>query len=363
VATSEPSLEVRTEEVGNYEVSILSSKSADELVGWLRDHGFDVGERAKAAIAAYAKDGWVFAASRASRSKLEAGGGTITPHALTFEFPTSVPVYPMRLTGANNTGPLEVSLYVFGAGTAVAQGWTLKHSDVCQLAPPESAPDIKRSWPTSKVVVTHAGLRSVLASHAESPLHATHITRVFKPSDMDEDVVLRFGEPIQYQEEVWSPRDAFNRAANYGVAAMIVLWLIAIGVRQAVPAVRTWRVWSACMGVPCLLMMTIYLATPRSESLTSFRRDQRLAYDLYWQASQALEAPTVGPNVQAAVDEMRSEQVHRLVESWLDQLYYSNETERPRVDDSPGNYVVERADGKWVIRVIDLMGQESRIPL
>jgi hypothetical protein len=363
VATAEPSLEVRTEEVGNYEVNILSSKSADELVGWLTDHGFDVGERAKAAIAAYAKDGWVFAASRASRSKIEAGGGTITPHALTFEFPTPVPVYPMRLTGANNTGPLEVSLYAFGTGTASAPGWTLKHSDVCELGTPHSAPDLRRSWPTSKVVVTHAGLGSVLASHADGPLHATHLARVFKPSDMDEDVVIRFGDPIKYQDQVWSPEAAFNEAANYGVAAMLVLWFIAIGVREAVPAVRTHRVWAACTGIPCLIIMTMYLSTPRSESLTSFRRDQRLAEDLYMQAYEAMEAPTVGPDVQTAVNDMQSEQVHRLVKSWLDRYGYTDESQRPRVEDSPGNYVVERADGKWVIRVIDLMGQESRIPL
>jgi hypothetical protein len=271
----------------------------------------------------------------------------------------------MRLTGANNTGPLKVSLYVFGAGTASAEGWTLKHSDVCEIPPTEPDPVLRRGYPTSKVLVTHAGLRAVLATHAGSPLHATHLTRTFTPSEMAEDVVLHFGAPIQYQEHVWSPSAAFDSAANWGGAAMVAFWLIAIGLRDVFPGVRAARVWAVCAGAPVLLTLAIYAATPRSDSLKPSRHSTSLASDLYWEARKYASNPSVGPKVATSTDEMSQLDAQKLVESWVDVICERpwRDSERPGTDDSPGNYLLERDGSHWIIRVFDLLGQESRIPI
>jgi hypothetical protein len=99
---------------GNYRVDVLSATDPDALAKWMAKRGGRLEGAAKAAVAAYVRDGWCFAVAQLRPHK----GGRATPHPLALEFRTPRPIYPMRLTGTQ-PGRLMLDLFVVADGTAV----------------------------------------------------------------------------------------------------------------------------------------------------------------------------------------------------------------------------------------------------
>jgi hypothetical protein len=99
---------------GNYRVDVLSANDPEALAKWMAKRGGRLEGAAKAAVAAYVRDGWCFAVAQLRSHN----GGQATPHPLAIEFRTPRPIYPMRLTGTQ-PGRLMLDLYVIADGTAV----------------------------------------------------------------------------------------------------------------------------------------------------------------------------------------------------------------------------------------------------
>ena len=59
--------------------------------------------------------------------------GKLSPRCLQFTFKTDIPVYPMRLTGAGATNPLNLRLFIAGPGTAKADNLKLIASTKAEL--------------------------------------------------------------------------------------------------------------------------------------------------------------------------------------------------------------------------------------
>jgi hypothetical protein len=97
------------EQVGVYDVSILSSDEPGALVEWLNDHGYSFPEEGEPILDAYVQEGWYFMATRVVPGETAYVEGDVHPIRLSFD--TDEPVYPMRLTALVNSY-MDVLIYV-----------------------------------------------------------------------------------------------------------------------------------------------------------------------------------------------------------------------------------------------------------
>jgi hypothetical protein len=85
----------KTATVGSYAIGILRPSQANGLDSWLNDNGFAaLPNAAGQTIADYISKGWVFAAIKLTRSE----SGANVPHPIKLVFPSKEAVYPMKLT-------------------------------------------------------------------------------------------------------------------------------------------------------------------------------------------------------------------------------------------------------------------------
>jgi hypothetical protein len=88
---------ISREEVGVYDVSILSADKAGALVDWLNENGYAYPEEGEPLLDIYMEEGgWYFVAARVLPGKSDRLDGDV--HPLWFSFETERPIYPMRLT-------------------------------------------------------------------------------------------------------------------------------------------------------------------------------------------------------------------------------------------------------------------------
>jgi hypothetical protein len=103
-------LERRT--VGAYDVTVLAADAPNALRDWLDRNDYYLPPAVVGPLSAYVRERWTFVACRIKNPDNARTGlltGTLAPLKLTF--PTSRPVYPMRLSAANPE-PFNVLVYV-----------------------------------------------------------------------------------------------------------------------------------------------------------------------------------------------------------------------------------------------------------
>jgi hypothetical protein len=101
---------ISREEVGVYDVSILSADEPGALVDWLNENGYAYPEEGEPLLDAYMEEGgWYFVAARVLPGKSDRLDGDV--HPLWFSFETERPIYPMRLTTLVKSH-LHVLIYV-----------------------------------------------------------------------------------------------------------------------------------------------------------------------------------------------------------------------------------------------------------
>jgi hypothetical protein len=88
---------------------------------WLRQNDFAMVPAAENPIRAHIREGWTFVAARVAAPEAASGlgSGTLAPIRLTFR--TGVPVYPLRLSGANPS-KFQVLVYAIVTGPAARNG-------------------------------------------------------------------------------------------------------------------------------------------------------------------------------------------------------------------------------------------------
>ncbi len=118
--------------VGIYDVRIVRSDRADELIAWLSDNGFRFGVEDEAAFEDYISRDWCFAVAKV-RTEEERDGLAVAseglPDPLILRFPHKNPVYPIMLTG---TGGHETKVLIYlAAETKMTSGGrlTLRYAD------------------------------------------------------------------------------------------------------------------------------------------------------------------------------------------------------------------------------------------
>lgn len=200
--------------VGSYETAVVSAQKADELMDWLKSNDFAAPPEIAPVVADYIKDGWVFAAARLART--ETKGGTAI-HPLMFTFPTTKPVYPMRLTGVGN-GDLKVDLYIFGDKRAKAQNFNV--SRCAQATYP--ATNNYYSDTTEELYIGHPGLSNIV----EKATIATKLQATLTPAQMKQDVWLDWEPFRSHQDIFYSHQGAWITTLN-NIIPFLLLGLFA----------------------------------------------------------------------------------------------------------------------------------------
>jgi hypothetical protein len=107
----------KTVAVGAYDVTVLRAKELENLNNWLSENGFAaLPPTAGDVVADYIADNWVFAAIKLTR----ATAGANTPHPIRMMFPAKEAVYPLKLTAlAGKSTSFEI--FVVGDDRAVCK--------------------------------------------------------------------------------------------------------------------------------------------------------------------------------------------------------------------------------------------------
>jgi hypothetical protein len=110
---TEPPVTVYSEvTTDNYEAVVVGSESADELITWLRDNGFNFSDNMRPAVAAYVDEHLKFAAFRLRDGKT---AQNIAPVVLCYE--ASGPAIPLRLTAVAAQPLMGIGVHILGDAT------------------------------------------------------------------------------------------------------------------------------------------------------------------------------------------------------------------------------------------------------
>lgn len=251
--------------VGVYDVAVISSPAGDgtALRRWLSDAGFAFPASAATVIGDYARSGWHFVAARLrDEAKDEKGGEAVASrtHPLCFRFAAEAPVYPVRLT-ATTGAPCDVTLYVFGPGTARAAGFREVRS-----GPVLRGDDARQAWTVGEggIPVVHAALVERVGAAA----HATCLTASLTPSEMERDVQIGWREPSVEATGavVYSARGALLRAADVAscVAALVLLVILVAQRLQHLPRGRVAPALAVAVAAALTTGASVWLLLPRT---------------------------------------------------------------------------------------------------
>ena len=221
---------------GLFDTVTLKSSDPAALLDWLSDNGFRSPTNMAPAIADYVRAGWVFVAARLHDETADAAPRAT--HPLVFTFPTSKPVYPLRLTAAG-ASPCRIDLYVFGPSRARIPGFLVQRCE---------APDYKAQpiWPRLQpggLRVRHEELRKLVA---EAPV-ATKLTATLSPADMAHDAYLSWRPYLPAGGKVYSSAAALTFSGNVAALlfmALVILWWL-LGQTKPAFQVRKWGPWLA----------------------------------------------------------------------------------------------------------------------
>lgn len=97
------------EQVGVYDISILSADEPGPLLEWLNENDYTFPEEGQPILDAYIKEGWCFMATRVLPGEAAKLEGDVQPLWLSFD--TEQAVYPMRLTSLVDR-TMDVLIYV-----------------------------------------------------------------------------------------------------------------------------------------------------------------------------------------------------------------------------------------------------------
>ncbi len=328
-----PGIEVLSREVvGNYDVTVVSAPNADALDSWLSDNGFAPIDDAAPVIRDYVQGGWVFACTRLTR---ETESGVNAPHPLVFTFESPRPIYPMRLTGVGQKRAIDLELFVFGSGTAAATGLTVVSSGAVErLDSTRSHRPIGRR----EVAISHPALAEIIPTDAA---WGTKLAGQIAPAQMDRDMAIDFGEPLEIRRTAISKEGAATIGINSGATIFVLGFLVAAVALAAKVVTRQAAVRIGALGIALSIIVGIAVAAflpsvavaGRNAWLDPFHHVDKVH-------TAVLEAP----------DPVTLAKAQEIALALADANGF-------RIGDGPGEITLERVDGQLVFHWIDELGQ------
>lgn len=313
--------------VGSYEVSSINAATGDSIAEWLNTNGFAVLADASPALDAYTEEGWCFVACKLRRD--DAGESLLTPHPLVFRFKTDRVVYPMRLTGAANTGDLSLELYVFGNSEARVEGMETRYSQpVIGDRSPFNIVDPERAHPA-------------IAALAKGATRLTMLRGTFTRDDMNRDITVDWREPHDFIASVAGQRDA-------GMLAVCIALLVLLGatILAKVAQVRG----KTSLVKKTLLASLVLAALSGGITYAAVEKAPLVAGRKLWELRRLHDIPAMASMALALSGEASSRPSLSAVRAKLNdmiRLETSGLDKHPIEEDSPGNYTIDERDGEF----------------
>lgn len=196
--------------IGSYDVNVISGRSSQPLIDWLKDHDIELPANAKPVVEQYVKEGWCFLASEFRKDS----ASPLPPHPLKAVFPTNKPIYPMRLTALmGNTMHLEmVVVSNLQAEVPHLKLWRSINDPVIVPVPydrfsdPNKAQSVFKDW--------HDGLYAM----AKDGAIVSYLRGDVSPQQMADDYTVTFHGYERYEAEVHDATQAKDHA----------LWLLIV---------------------------------------------------------------------------------------------------------------------------------------
>lgn len=340
---------VERRRVGSYETAIIEAKDANALRAWFQTNGYAMPPSADSVVADYVRDGWVFAAAKLRR---DAGSGELSSvHPLSFQFATTQPVFPMRLTGVES-GPVQVALYLFGEERATADGFRVAHCEQPEFSIPSTEKYRVPPAQRLKMDIQHSLIREwVLGSKTATKLVAT-----LSPDAMKRDVAIHW-VPFEAKRTIlFSPRAAITVALNVA-AVLAAVGLLVAARRFRFDALPTrMRRWCLRLAVVSLLVcVAIYVALPvvparvvRGPGYRAFVAARSLRS--YVSSELSDDAVPQIARARAAAEKSLREDADKFQNPLQGRII--------REEDSPGNYLFRQTTNGVEMIFIDINGGE-----
>lgn len=201
--------------VGAFDVTTLQSASPEALTAWLQTNGFALSAAAVPVVRQYVDRGWIFVAAKVHRPG--AARAPTAVHPLAFEFPAPAPVYPVQLTGVDNSD-CSIDLYVFGERRARARHFRTVRCDWVRHNVEKSP---ARRPGHSALRVSDNEVRTLIGS---APV-GTKLTARLSPEQMTRDVEVRWRRPARTGAAMYSHAAAGTFALNVATPLLALGWL------------------------------------------------------------------------------------------------------------------------------------------
>lgn len=253
--------------VGDYDVTILKARSADDLSLWLTDRKLMALSPAGQSIAdSYIAGNWCFAVAQLHLD----GDKLAMPHPLSVTFPAAAPIFPMQLTALAQT-TTRVELVVVASQQAQAPGFHLACCDRFTLR--------YGDWDASKTGLTigHPAVAKLLWDDCI----VSKLTADLRPAQMTTDVNIGLAPFSPYRDTAWTSRgrdELVRSILSYGALVMAIALAIAFRGRRwpsrssaRLLGILTLALLLTCGGVYVLLPVVPVSSTDRMSRMWARR--------------------------------------------------------------------------------------------
>jgi len=348
--------------VGGYDVRVLRADTAHVLSDWLARGGFRRPDAAAQVILDhYISEQWCFAVA----SLAVVADGPSAPHPLRVSFPSPTPIYPMRLTRLPGSD-VDLELYVIADDSAGHPFLNVEFAD-------RYAARFDATWQETQfkgTVSRRVGLRDLCDLMWDGCV-LTRLSATVRPEQMTDDLRLQLTEGRLRRRTLYSARGARETAVFYGLFGLLVTaFVMALRTvfRDSPRRAVTLTLAGVLVAISCLGALATYVLLPRVEVGPTYRggkggRGPLLAMYQMRSTAQILAA-------QGTIDlDMTDEEIAAaFIDALGDEEYgYAEPGENPylggpvRREKSPGNFWIERLDGKTYLIVYDQDGRPWRV--
>ena len=342
----------KTVNAGAYEVAVLTSTNFGDLNSWLGENGFSAfPSAAEPIVARYIKDGWCFGAIKLSRDEK----GANTPHPIQIDFKTKEVIYPMQLTALSSHSP-HFELFVLGEMRADS---SLLRTEFCDrfLTATAKADGWRpvREYPC--FAAEHSNLKvghPAICSQMWSGCVLTKLSGELTPLQMTDDLRFQWSQLHAYRQHLFTKRGSISSAflcfawmfGSYAFGSMVAFRK---KIRQ-----KPWRFLTTNLlpaaSICGLVSVACLCCLPKIETLEVrryFGNYRWAAHDL----SEGIDRQISGtPTLLQGSEHEISDAIIKA------QRFYPVIANKLSVESTPGNFTLEKRNGKITINCYDLIG-------
>lgn len=348
------------QQVGNYDVKVITGESSDSILEWALENGFRVPQEAKPVLDEYIQAKWCFAAAQIHSDDK----GLLAPHPLKFTFQTPKAVYPMKLTGVGAID-MQLDLYIIGEKRSLVPPLDLISCDTYRPSHNYRLgmldDDVKKKFNVEfgkqykaedvGIIMGHPELTSLMWSGCT----VTHLRKKLRPDQMQTDYEIDWASSHPTRKKLYTPGALRNhsRAIAYLFASAVLLPATIVVSMRTGTQFRTYRWMLKAIGagfiVGALAGVITYAWLPRATPVPENRREAvqawLMSHNLPWIYADIL---TELSRSESAID------AERFADWWRQQLS-SNEylDQQPQQGDLPGGYEISKKGADLVLTIYD----------